>query len=104
MNFKNFKIVRKLKDLSPKLKWTMFSQFQDYKIGSRYIDYLIPEDKKDINKDNEKLEKMVRDTLIKEFSPKIKDFISFNLLVDVTVHRIKEKQLRSMCDWEDIEL
>ena len=79
MNFKNFKIVRKLKDLSPKLKWAMFSSLQDCKIASRYIDYLIPE-QKDINKDNEKLEKMVRDTLIKEFSPKIKNMKSFDLL------------------------
>ena len=104
MNFKNFKIVRKLKDLSPKLKWRMFSEFQDCKIASRYIDYLIPEDKKDINKDNEKLEKMVRDTLIKEFSPKIKDMKSFELLVDATVHNIKLKQLKAMGDFEDIEL
>lgn len=104
MNFKNFKIVRKLKDLSPKLKWAMFSKLQDYKIASRYIDYLIPEDKKDINKDNEKLEKMVRDTLIKEFSPKIKDMKSFELLVDATVHNIKKKQLKSMGDYEEIEL
>ena len=103
MNFKNFKIVRKLKDLSPKLKWVMFSQFQDCKIGSRYIDYLIPDKKKDINKDNEKLEKMVRDTLIKEFSPQIKDMKSFNLIVDATVHRIKQKQLEAD-GWEDIEL
>ena len=49
MNLKNFKIVRKLKDLSPKLKWAMFSRLQDYKIASRYIDYIIPDNKKDIN-------------------------------------------------------
>ena len=104
MNFKNFKIVRKLKDLSPKLKWAMFSSLQDCKIVSRYIDYLIPEDKKDINRDNEKLEKMVRDTLIKEFSPKIKDMKSFELLVDATVHNIKQKQLKAMGDYEEIEL
>lgn len=104
MNFKNFKIVKKLKDLSPKLKWAMFSGLQDCKIGSRYLDYLIPEDKKDINKDNEKLEKMVRDTLIKEFSPKIKDMKSFELLVDATVHNIKQKQLKAMGDYEEIEL
>lgn len=103
MNFKNFKIVRKLKDLSPKLKWAMFSSLQDCKIASRYIDYLIPEEK-DINKDNEKLEKMVRDTLIKEFSPKIKDMKSFELLVDATVHNIKQKQLKAMGDYEEIEL
>lgn len=104
MNFKNFKIVRTLKNISPKLKWVLFSKFQECKIASRYIDYLIPEDKKDINKDNEKLEKMVRDTLIKEFSPKIKNMKSFDLLVDATVHNIKKKQLKSMGDWEDIEL
>ena len=104
MNFKNFKIVRKLKDLSPKLKWAMFSSLQDCKIASRYIDYIIPDSNKDINKDNERLEKMVRDTLIKEFSPKIKDMKSFELLVDATVHKIKEKQLKAMGDYEEIEL
>ena len=104
MNFKNFKIVRKLKDISPKLKWHMFSEFQDCKIASRYIDYLIPDKEKDINKDNEKLEKMVRDTLIKEFSPKIKNMKAFDLLVDATVHNIKQKQLKAEGAWEDIEL
>ena len=103
MNFKNFKLVQKLKSISPRLKWVMFSGLQDYKIGSRYIDYIIPE-AKSINKDNERLEKMVRDTLIKEFSPKIKDMKSFNLLVDATVHRIKQKQLKDMGDFEEIEL
>ena len=39
---------------------------------------------------------MVRDTLIKEFSPKIKDMKSFELLVDATVHNIKMKQLKAM--------
>ena len=104
MNLRNFKIVRKLKDLSPKLKWVLFSSLQDCKIASRYIDYLIPDNKKDINKDNEKLEKMVRDTLIKEFSPKIKDMKSFELLVDATVHNIKQKQLKAMGNYEEIEL
>lgn len=105
MNFKNFKIVRKLKDLSPtRLKLAMFQGIQDCKIASRYIDYLIPEENKGINKDNEKLEKMVRDTLIKEFSPKIKDMKSLELLVDATVHNIKQKQLKAMGGWEDIEL
>ena len=81
----------------------MFSGLQDYKIGSRYIDYIIPEEKS-INEDNIKLQKMVRDTLIKEFSPKIKNMKSFDLLVEATVHRIKEKQLKAMGDWEEIDL
>ncbi len=103
MNFKNFKLVQKLKDISPKLKWTMFSSFKDYKIASRYIDYLIPEENKDIDQDNINLQKMVRDTLIKEFSPKIKDMKSFDLLVEATVHKIKQKQLEDMGDYEEIE-
>lgn len=104
MNFKNFKIVRTLKNMSfSKLKWAMYNKLQEYKIASRYIDYLIPE-RKDINTDNEKLEKMVRDTLLKEFSPKIKNMKSFDLLVDATVHNIKLKQMKEMGDWEDIEV
>ena len=47
---------------------------------------------------------MVRDTLIKEFSPKIKDMKAFDLLVDATVHKIKQKQLKAMGDVEEIEL
>lgn len=104
MNFKNLKIVRKLKDISPKLKWAMFAGLQDYKIGSKYIDYIIPDNRKKIASDNEKLEKMVRDTLIKEFSSKVKDMKSFDLLVDATVHNIKQKQLKAMGDYEEVDL
>ncbi len=103
MNFKNFKIVRKLKDISPKLRWAMFSKIQECKIASKYIDYLIPETEKDINKDNERLTQMVRDTLIKEFSPEIKKMKSFEKLVEATVHNIKQKQLKEMGDFEEIE-
>ena len=55
MNFKNFKIVRKLANISPKLKWFMYKNIQDYKIGSKYIDYLIPDEKKSVGYDNDKL-------------------------------------------------
>ena len=104
MNFKNFKIVRKLANISPKLKWFMFKNIQDYKIGSKYIDYLIPDEQKTPGYDNDKLEKMVRETLIKEFSPKIKDSKSYELLVDAVVHNLKKKQLEAMGDIDDIEI
>ncbi len=103
MNFKNFKIVRKLKDISPKLKWAMFSKIQECKIAKGYIDYLIPDVNKDINKDNERLTQMVKDTLIKEFSPKITKMKAFDLLVDNAVHNIKLKQLKESGDYEQIE-
>lgn len=103
MNFKNFKIVRKIQDISPKLRWKMFSKLQECKIASRYIDYLIPDVEKDINKDNERLTQMVRETFIKEFSPKIQELKSFEKLVEATVHNIKQKQLQESGDFEEIE-
>lgn len=93
MNFKNLKIVQKLKDLSPRLKWFAFSKMQDFKITSRYIDFLIPDEHKNSCDDAEKLEAMVRHTITKEFSNKIKDNKSYELLVDAVVHNLKKKQL-----------
>ena len=69
MDFRNLKIVRKLKNIAPKIKWVMFKNIQDYKINSEYIDYIIPEEKKSVEFDNIKLENMVKESLIKEFGP-----------------------------------
>lgn len=98
MDLKNLKIVKKLKNIAPKIKWVMFKNVQDYKINSQYIDYIIPEEKKGIEYDNLKLENMVKESLIKEFGPKIKSSKSFNLLVDAVVHNLKKKQLSSFDD------
>ncbi len=98
MDFKNLKFVKTIKNLSPKIKWFMFNSIQDYKIGSKYIDYLIPDEKKGIEKDNERLENMVKESLIKEFGPQVKDLKSYNLLVDAVVHNLKKKQLKSFDD------
>jgi len=103
MDFKNLKFVKTIKNLSPKLKWFMFKSIQDYKIGSKYIDYLIPEENKGVGKDNDRLEKMVEETLVKEFGPKVKDMKSYNLLVDACVHNLKKKQLKGLDDIEDID-
>ena len=96
MDFKNLKLVKTIKNLSPKLKWFMFKNIQDYKIGSKYIDYLIPDEKKGIEKDNERLENMVRETLAKEFGTKVRDMKSYKLLVDAVVHNLKKKQLKNL--------
>lgn len=68
-NLKDAKIVKELKSIKPKLKWLMFSQIQDYKINSKYIDIICADDKKESA--DAKLEAMVRETLIKEFTPEI---------------------------------
>ena len=93
--FKNLKIVKKMSKVSPKLKWLMFSQMQDYKINSEYIDMLCSDRTKDVNSDAQRLEAMVRESLIKEFSPDIVNKQSYELLVDAVVHNLKKKQLQA---------
>ena len=100
LNLKKLKIVRDLKSLKPKFKWLMFSQMQDYKINSNYFDLICENPSKDVNFDSEKIEAMVRETLIKEFSPAIQDSKSYDLLVDAVVHNIKKKQLE---EWDKLD-
>ncbi len=100
--FKNLKIVQKLQQVSPKLKWLMFSQMQDYKINSEYINMLCSDDSKKTNSDNNRLEAMVRESLIKEFSPSVENMKSYELLVDAVMHNLKKKQLQANDSEEDI--
>lgn len=100
--FKNLKIVKKIKEVSPKLKWLMFSQIQDYKINSEYIDMITSDDSKKINSDSDRLEAMVRESLVKEFSPSIQNLKSYELLVDAVVHNLKKKQLQATDSEEEI--
>lgn len=90
-NLKNLKIVKQLKSIKPKLKWLMFSQMQDYKVNSKYIDMICSDS--DAQTANDRLEEIVRASLIREFSPEIQNMKSYNLLVDAVVHNLKKKQL-----------
>lgn len=98
--FKNLKVVQKLKQVSPKLKWLMFDQMQDYKINSEYINMICSDSSKEVNSDNERLEAMVRESLVKEFSPNVENMKSYEFLVDAVVHNLKKKQLQ-VKDGED---
>ena len=100
--FKNLKIVKTLKKVSPKLRWLMFNQMQDYKINSEYIDMICSDSKKEVNSDNDRLEAMVRDSLVKEFSPNIENLKSYELLVDAVVHNLKKKQLQATNNQDEI--
>lgn len=93
--FRNLKIVQTLKEVSPKLRWLMFSQMQDYKINSQYIDMLCTDTEKAQNSDEQRLEAMVRESLIKEFSPKVENMKSYEFLVDAVMHNLKKKQLQA---------
>lgn len=90
-NFKNLKIVKKLNAIKPRLKWLMFSQMQDYKVNSKYIDMICNDT--NAKSADEKLEDMVRASLIREFTPEIQKMKSYDLLVDAVVHNLKKKQL-----------
>lgn len=100
--FKNLKLVKTLKQASPKLKWLIFNQMQDYKINSEYIDMISSDSKKEVNSDNTRLEAMVRETLVKEFSPEIENKKAYELLVDTVVHNLKKKQLQATDGESDI--
>jgi hypothetical protein len=87
----NLKLTNKIKSFGPKLKWLLFTELQDFKLTSDYIDFLLPEEKKDRADSSEKLENIVRDSLIREFSPEIQNKKSFNLLVDAVAHNLRKK-------------
>ena len=93
-SFKNFKIVREINNIKPRLKWLLFSQMQDYKMHSNYMDLVNPENNFTSAEADAKLQAIVQDALIKEFTPEIKKMKSYNLLVDAVVHNLKKKQMK----------
>lgn len=93
--FKNLKLVQKMKEVSPRLKWLLFNQMQDYKINSEYINMISSNPDKEVNSDDKRLEAMVRESLVKEFSPSVENMKSYELLVDAVVHNLKKKQLQA---------
>ena len=80
----------------------MFNQVQDYKINSEYIDMIFADQNKEINSDEKRLEAMVRESLVKEFSPDVENMKSYELLVDAVVHNLKKKQLQAADGEEEI--
>jgi len=96
LGLKKSKIVKNLKGIRPRLRWLVFSQMQDYKIKSDYINLLCADSNKGVNSDSRLIESMVEETLVKEFSPSIKKSKAYGLLVDTIVHKIKKEQLESI--------
>lgn len=95
-NLKNLKVVRELKNIQPKLKWMMFSEMEDLKMQSSYIDLICGDRNNNVEATEEYLQKMVRESLVKEFSADIKDTASFELLADMVLYNLKKKQLEEM--------
>lgn len=96
-NMKNLKFTNELRGVGSKLKWFLFTQMQDLKLTSEYIDSICPEAGGKIKKNSnpvENLEKAVRQSLIREFSPRISQSKSFEFLVDTVMHNIQKKSLQ----------
>lgn len=107
-NLKNLKFTNELKGIGPKLKWFLFTQMQDLKLTSDYINAICPDIEGQNKKESnpiENLEKMVRQSLIREFSPKIQQSKSFELLVDTVMYNIQKKSLQNSSKTQaDLEL
>lgn len=93
---KNFKFTNELKRIGPKLKWFLFTEMQDLKLTSDYIDFICPGDDKkpgELSNPVENLKNMIEHALVREFSPNIRKLKSFNLLVDSIMYNIQKKSL-----------
>ncbi len=92
---KNLKIVRQLKqEISPKLRWLMFSNKGIKKSSPEYIKMISGVDELKSSADERRLEAMVREQLKMEF-PNIEEMKSYELLVDAVMHNYKKKQLQA---------
>lgn len=94
-NLKNLKVVREFENVAGKLRWSM-SMFSDAKANSDYFDLICGEKENNVEATELYLQKMVRESLVKEFSADIKDFASFDLLADMVLYNLKKKQLEEM--------
>ncbi len=88
---KKLKFTNKLKRLGPNFKWLLFTSKQDYKLGSQYLKLMYPDlDEKNVAS-VELLRDMVKNSLLREFSPEVEGSRSFELLIDAVMHRIQKK-------------
>lgn len=94
-NLKNLKVVREFENVAGKLRWSM-SMFSDAKANSDYFDLICGEKENNVEATELYLQKMVRESLVKEFSADIKDSASFDLLADMVLYNLKKRQLEEM--------
>ena len=81
MDKKNLKYTKTPNSVSSKLRMFLSDEVHDYRINSKYIDMLCPDPNCTVSS-TEKLNQIIEEALIKEFSEKIKESPNFHLLVD----------------------
>ena len=80
-NLKNLKVVKEIKNLQPKLKWLMFSEVEDYKLNSDYFDMICGTKENNVEATELYLERMVRESLVKEYQFLIIILVKIFLLI-----------------------
>lgn len=98
--FKNLKVVKQLKnEISPKLRWLMFTNKTIDKSSPEYIRMISGVDELKSSSDERRLEAMVREQLKEEF-PNVEGLKSYELLVDAVMYNYKKKQLQAVDNLE----
>ncbi len=95
MDKKKRKYVKSPSNVSSKLRMFLYTGMQDYSINSKYIDMLCPEPTDKVSA-TEKLNQIIEEALVKEFSEKIKQSPNFQLLVDAVAHKLKKNSLKQL--------
>lgn len=90
---RNLKFTNKIKELGVKLKWFLFTEMQDYKITSEYIDFICPGMKKN-NDPVSELRNLVEESVVREFSEEIKNTVYYDLLIESVIYRIQKNSLQ----------
>lgn len=93
MDKKNLKYTKTPNSVSSKLRMFLSDEVHDYRINSKYIDMLCPAPDNKVSS-TEKLNQIIEEALVKEFSEKIKESPNFHLLVDAVAHRLKKNSLK----------
>lgn len=89
---KKVKFTRQIKSIGSRLKWILFSEIQDLKLSSKYIDLICPDSSEKVSS-SEKLRDIVEDAVVKEFTPSVKNMKCYDTLVDAVTHNLKQKSL-----------
>lgn len=92
-NLKQSKFTNKLKSLSTRLQWLLFTDVKDLRSSSSYIDMICPENDNIKSDHISNLEKMVRQGLAKEFSKDIENTASYELLKDAVMYKLQKASL-----------
>lgn len=87
-----------LKKLSQKFKWFLFTELQDLKLTSNYINFICPDENRKSSDQILELRNLIQQSMIREFSPSIQGCKSYDLLVNSIMHRIQKQSLQNDTD------